>query len=58
MLAFGPKLNPSSVLAQLLNFKDTPLKYKFGATYIMTTIKYLVGTIIQKENQPQWTLSY
>ena len=31
MLAFGPKQNPSSVLAQLLNFKDNPLKYKFGA---------------------------
>ena len=31
ILAVGPKLSPSSVLAQLLNIKDTPLEYKSGA---------------------------
>ena len=31
ILAVGPKLSPSSVLAQLLNIKDTLLKYKSGA---------------------------
>jgi len=31
MLAVGPKLNPSPVLAQLLNIWDTQLKYKSGA---------------------------
>ena len=31
ILAVGPKLSPSSVIAQLLNIKDTPLEYKSGA---------------------------
>ena len=31
ILAVGPKLSPSSVLAQLLKIKDAPLKYKSSA---------------------------
>ena len=41
ILAVGPKLSPSSVLAQLLNNKDTPVLYDDN-----NQNKYLVGTII------------